>query len=1244
MAMMMTLSELRQQISRHRFCDEADAIRRLTASAELDQAKLQCAVDHAAELVRSIRRDAQPGLMEQFLAEYELSTKEGVALMCLAEAYLRTPDATSLDALIRDKIGSGDWKSHLGTGGSFLVSASTWALMFTGSMFKERESDELPVSELMLETVARLGETLTQKAINQAMKILGKQFVLGRSIAEAIEQSEKESNRPYRYSFDMLGEAARTAQDADKYFEAYNHAISALAVRETSADVQSNPGISVKLSALHPRYEYVQRHRVMDQLVPRLQALAQRACAAGIGFAIDAEEADRLELSLDVVEAVLSKPELGGWDGFGVVVQTYLKQAPLVIKWLAALAAALNRRITVRLVKGAYWDFEIKQAQAMGMDNYPVYTRKVITDVSYLHCAQQLLDASDHIYPQFATHNAHTASAILELAKPHKAFEFQRLHGMGEALHRLLMEKHNVPCRIYAPVGVHKDLLAYLVRRLLENGSNNSFVHRLLDESSPVEQLTSDPVETMRSLSVIPNPRIPLPGDLFGAARANSRGINLNLPLHAGALDDMLKRYKSKQWQARPMIAGVKIKDEGRSVYSPSDSSVKIGEVVDTDERFVDTALERAQQSFTGWSGRDVEERAAILEKIADLYQENRAELIALTSLEAGKTRMDGILEIREAIDFCRYYAAEARAQSAAKRVQGIGPVVCISPWNFPLAIFTGQIAAALVCGNTVLAKPAEQTPLIAARAVELMYQAGVPEDVLQFLPGEGATVGRALTSDRVVRGVCFTGSTQTARLIDTALAVNADPDCRLIAETGGLNTMIVDSTALLEQAVRDILASAFQSAGQRCSALRILCIQEEIEQPLLEMLEGAAQELVIGDPWLESTDVGPVIDAEAQKVIIGHCERMTQKGRLLFRVELPPALSDGYFVPPSVFRLESLDELKQEIFGPVLHVIPFRATKLTELIDRINGSGFGLTMGVHSRVDTRVNRICRFARVGNIYVNRNQIGAVVGVQPFGGEGLSGTGPKAGGPHYLRRFYRSEEPLPDRPGEVNRALDDRLAPDDSIVKSLKAAGSPAISQQLWSEYGDRLSVLNAVIAHLPEPLAGYARAACQVDKDLSFRPILLQGVTGEKNQLSLHGRGVVLCLGGGAEPVRSFVVQAFRGLLTGNLIKISSATDESELRNLAAAFRKSELNSLLVGLTNGSQQIDLEDPDIRLAMYDGAEEVKAGYRRILAAREGVRVALVSSSAGSEMLTVERVVSTDTTASGGNASLLALGDD
>ena len=1272
----MSLSELRQQIAGRRFSTEDDVIHQFLADSELDVLTRQRSLGHASEIVRFIRSDSQPGLMAQFLAEYGLSTHEGVALMCLAEAYLRTPDSLSLDALVRDKIGPGNWKSHLGKAGSFLVNASTWGLLLTGRVYQyhisqDRNADDQPVVGVMLQLIGRLGESLIQKAITQAMIILGKQFVLGANISEALSQSQKGKNQQYCYSFDMLGEAALTANDADKYFQAYANAITAISAEVNTSEVHAtevynNPGISVKLSALHPRYVHSQRERVMAELLPRLKQLAIQACAANIGFTIDAEEADRLELSLDLIEAVLCEPELADWYGFGVAVQAYLKQAPLVIDWLVHLARSQNRRITVRLVKGAYWDYEIKHAQTLGLQNYPVYTRKASTDVSYLNCAQCLLKASDVIYSQFATHNAHTACAILEMKPKLNSFEFQRLHGMGDVLHRLIMARNGTACRTYAPVGVHKDLLAYLVRRLLENGANSSFVHKLLDENTPVDQLIADPISAIESLSMPANPLIPLPERLLGANRLNSLGLNLNLPLQAQALDKDLSRYQAAQWQAIPRIAGPTSESSKTAhvVYSPSMRTRQVGSSLDAESWQIEQALQQAKTSFSAWSNREVTERANILDQIAELYQQHRTELIAIACLEAGKTRMDGIMEVREAIDFCRYYAAEARKQlqdGGVSELRGIGPVVCISPWNFPLAIFTGQIVAALVCGNSVLAKPAEQTPLIAARAVELMYQAGVPKDVLQLILGKGTVAGQVLTSSPLVKGVCFTGSTATATHIDQTLAKHADPDCRLLAETGGLNTMIVDSTALLEQAVTDIVASAFQSAGQRCSALRVLCVQEEIQEDLLEMLAGAAKELVIGDPWDENTDIGPVIDQHAKKRITDHCEKMNKQGRLLFKVPLPESLNDGYYVSPIAFRLNSLQELKQEVFGPVLHVFSFKASELDAMVEQINNSGFGLTMGIHSRISRRVERICQAAKVGNIYVNRNQIGAVVGVQPFGGEGLSGTGPKAGGPHYLRRFYQctsyqstanqsSEKQSSDEQdaARVGDADNEAWLANDEIVQRLKMTTSISMRQALWVDLHQQhqpaiSTLIDSVISHLPPALALQSRAACQIDEGLSFSPLTLPGPTGEENQLSLHGRGVVLCLGGGAEPAKALVDQVFRSLMCGNLVKLSCEPGDQVAKDLIRAFAEVGLRNVLLNEASGSSDAQLADPELALVLFDGDKDQKTRYRRLLAARQGARIPLVPSNTGNEMLTVERVVSTDTTASGGNATLLALGD-
>ncbi|MBU2864954.1 bifunctional proline dehydrogenase/L-glutamate gamma-semialdehyde dehydrogenase PutA [Reinekea forsetii] len=1232
----MNLNELKQQLSQQRFVSESNAISQLLETNTFKREQREKAITRASGYVDDIRADAKPGLMELFLAEYGLSTNEGVALMCLAEAYLRTPDTLSLDALIRDKIGTGNWSGHRGTSNSMLVNASTWALMLTGRVFKEKKTDERVLSDIMLDTISRLGESVTQKAIKEAMKILGKQFVLGRDINEAITQSKKGEQTKYRYSFDMLGEAARTSHDAEKYFDAYEKAIIEIANQVSSNSVHDNSGISVKLSALHPRYEYVQRHQVMTSLVDSVKKLAKRACEANIGFTIDAEEADRLELSLEVIEAVLSDAQFEGWDGFGVVVQAYSKQAPLMIQCLRTLATTLGRRITIRLVKGAYWDYEIKQAQLLGLENYPVYTRKVSTDVSYLCCAQLLLNSTDVIYPQFATHNAHTTAAILEMAKPGQLFEFQRLHGMGEALHRILLKDSGVPCRIYAPVGVHKDLLAYLVRRLLENGANSSFVNKLLDENTPVNELITDPIDTLNKLDKVENGLIPLPPKMFGKERLNSAGINLNLPLHACHVDEQMTRFKNHQWKGASTVGGVEIQGATVPVLSPTNRNVHVGEFIEADQQIIDKAFENALASMPAWVEIGVEKRAAVLERIADLYEEHQHELMALATLEAGKSRLDGLLEIREAVDFCRFYAVEARRQLAAEGTQAIGPVVCISPWNFPLAIFTGQVVAALVCGNPVLAKPAEQTTLMATRAVKLMYEAGIPEGVLQLIVGKGKTVGSALTSHESIKGVCFTGSTATAQLIDKTVAKHADPDCRIIAETGGLNTMIVDSTALLEQAVRDIVASAFQSAGQRCSALRILCVQEDIEESLLEMLEGAANELVIGDPWHEATDVGPVIDETAKKTIDDHCNAMTENGRLLFKVKVPDELSDGCFVSPAAYKLESLDELKQEVFGPVLHVYSFKAKDLDQLVQDINASGYGLTMGVYSRVNSRVSRVCNAAHVGNMYVNRNQIGAVVGVQPFGGEGLSGTGPKAGGPHYLRRFYKQESQ-----GVVNQKGPVVEWTETAALKRLRKASNPKETMKKWQDASLRKMVLAELVKRLPGSISHVAKSALAKDETVSFVPKMLTGPTGETNELRIFGRGTVLCLGSESDEL-ALITQVIRSLHLGNLVQVVSEIHRPILNEIMATLKALALDHLITISSVSSAQAVAES-EVTLVLFDGSQETKTEFRRLLAARDGARVALESSMAGDEMLTIERVISTDTTAAGGNASLLALGE-
>ncbi|MEX0582764.1 MAG: bifunctional proline dehydrogenase/L-glutamate gamma-semialdehyde dehydrogenase PutA, partial [Sneathiella sp.] len=1003
-----SLPKLRAEICNHYITDEAAAVKKLIKALDLPDATRQDIVDKAAGLVEDLRRADNPGVMETFLGEYGLTTEEGVALMCLAEALLRVPDEITMDALISDKIAPADWSKHLGHSSSPLVNASTWGLMLTGKVVHPLGDGTLDVVGQLRKLVRRVGEPVIRTAVSQSMKVLGHQFVLGRNINEAMDRARGMEKKGYSYSYDMLGEAARTAEDAQRYFMAYAKAISGISERSRNGDIRSNPGISVKLSALHPRYEYTQKSRVLDELVPRLSSLVFQAKNADMGFNIDAEEADRLDLSLDIIEAVLSNPDLKGWNGFGVVVQAYGPRAAYTLDWLYALSRKLDRKIMVRLVKGAYWDTEIKLAQVMGYDGYPVFTRKAATDVSYLACAKKLLSMTDHIYPQFATHNAHSIAAILEMARGSDDFEFQRLHGMGEGLHDLVMTQYRNRCRIYAPVGVHEDLLAYLVRRLLENGANSSFVNQVLDEKVPPKQVVRDPVAAILDYPTIANSKIPKPSAIYGEARPNSSGINFPNPATLADFDKARSEFKTHQWRAVPRIDGKEVAGERHDVKNPSLFSDVVGECADATADDVGKAITVAVSSADGWRKTPANERAEILERIADLYETHRVELMALLSREAGKSLMDGIAEVREAADFCRYYALRAREEAANGDLVGRGLFICISPWNFPLAIFTGQVVAALVAGNSVIAKPAEQTPLIAAKAVELMLESGIPGDVLQFMPGEGAVVGAALVSDPRIQGVCFTGSTETAQRIARAMAENADPEAPLIAETGGLNAMIVDSSALPEQAVRDIVASAFQSAGQRCSALRVLYVQEDVANKVIKMLGGAMAELKIGNPWDISVDVGPVIDEEAKSMIEAHCETLDAEGKLIRKLLLPKGGNKGFFVSPAAYRIGDINELDREIFGPVLHIATFKAHEVNKVVEKINATGYGLTLGLHTRVDTRVQDVCDLAHVGNLYVNRNQIGAVVGVQPFGGEGLSGTGPKAGGPLYLRRFMKKD--------------------------------------------------------------------------------------------------------------------------------------------------------------------------------------------------------------------------------------------
>jgi RHH-type proline utilization regulon transcriptional repressor/proline dehydrogenase/delta 1-pyrroline-5-carboxylate dehydrogenase len=1014
------LTESGRSINGDYLADEARHVRALLDIARPPADQSNAARTLARELVESVRRNrsGKSGI-DAFLRQYDLASKEGVILMCLAEALLRIPDTETADKLIADKIRAGDWARHAGEADSLFVNASTWGLMLTGRLVRPDPEDVKDPASFLSRLASRLGEPVVRAALRQAMRIMGHQFVMGRTIEEGLERAS--GNPEYRYSFDMLGEAAFTRADASRYFDAYVAAIDALGrSRRGMAFDASAPSISVKLSALHPRYEYAQRRRALAELTPQVQTLAAHARAAGIALTVDAEESERLEISLEIIVSVLRSPAVDGWGGFGLAVQAYQKRGLAVLKYLDAAASAARRELNVRLVKGAYWDSEIKRGQERGLAGYPVFTRKCNTDVSFLACARFMLESAPALIPQFATHNAHTVATVLTQARAlGRTFEFQRLHGMGEELYAEVVgaEKLNAACRVYAPVGAHEDLLPYLVRRLLENGSNTSFVNRIVDERLPVAEVAEDPIEQVLALAEIPHPRIALPRDLFGPRRVNSRGVNFadgnELDALARAMTEVLEREQA----ACPIVNGERRRGMATPVVNPANLGDVVGSVESADATLARTAVDIAAAAQPDWDALGAAERANILRRAADLFDEEMPGLVAIAVREAGKTLPDSVSEVREAVDFLRYYAELAAERMATPErlpgptgesnhlaSHGRGTFACISPWNFPLAIFTGQIAAGLVAGNAVIAKPAEQTPLMAARAIELLHRAGVPPAVLAFLPGDGAEIGGALVANERVSGVAFTGSTETARLIHRSLAARNGAIATLIAETGGLNAMLVDSSALPEQVVADVVMSAFNSAGQRCSALRVLFLQEEVADKVERLLAGYMDELVIGDPGLLSTDIGPVIDAEARARLETHAAAIVRGASWQHRVSLGPQTAAGYFVAPLAVQIDSLDRLAGEVFGPILHIVRYAAHALDQVLEAINAKGYGLTLGVHTRIDASARYIANRVRVGNVYVNRNMVGAVVGVQPFGGCGLSGTGPKAGGPHYLERF------------------------------------------------------------------------------------------------------------------------------------------------------------------------------------------------------------------------------------------------
>ncbi|MEZ9513740.1 bifunctional proline dehydrogenase/L-glutamate gamma-semialdehyde dehydrogenase PutA [Vibrio splendidus] len=1018
-----SLADLWTLISPLYMVDETQWLEQLLPLATPSESEKQQITDKTTSLIEAIRADKTSiQMIDALLLEYSLDTQEGILLMCLAEALMRIPDSATADALIRDKLSVADWKSHLKNSDSVFVNASTWGLMLTGKVVG-LSSKEQSAGQAVNRLVNKLSEPVIRKAMHQAMKVMGHQFVLGRSIAEAQKNGKSMRDKGFTYSYDMLGEAALTTADANKYFKDYLMAIEAVG-RDTYVSSKSSPApsVSIKLSALHPRYEVANEDRVLTELCDTLEQLLRRAVELDVAITIDAEEADRLELSLKLFEKLYRTDLVKGWGKFGLVIQAYSKRALPVLVWLNRLAKEQGDLIPLRLVKGAYWDSEIKWSQQAGFTDYPVYTRKEATDVAYLACARYLLSPSvrGNIFPQFASHNAHTVSAIAVMTE-HKDFEFQRLHGMGDSLYNHAMEAYQQSVRIYAPVGSHKDLLPYLVRRLLENGANSSFVHRLVDARCPVAELTQHPVDMLLAFDTLHNTKIPLPPAVF-PERKNSYGVNIDIESEAHQFEEQAKAFLNNQWTAGPVINGeslaesmIKADQNVEQVTAPYDRRINVGQVAFANLDHVSAAITGADAAFADWNATSVETKAAALDKLADLMEDNLAELVAICHQEAGKTIHDSVDEVREAVDFCRYYAKQADnlqgfelkgfdGQTRIASRQGRGVFVCISPWNFPLAIFLGQITAALVAGNTVVAKPAEQTSLIAARAVELMNEAGFPAGTIQLLPGRGAEIGSALTSHDAIAGVAFTGSTPTAQRINVSLATRNAKPVPFIAETGGQNAMIVDSTALPEQVVRDVIRSAFASAGQRCSALRVLYIQEDIADRVVGLIHGAMDELSVGIPHLHKTDVGPVIDQNAKQKLMAHLENMTNTQKKVAQLSLGTDCEHGDFVPPSAFEIDDISCLKEEQFGPVLHIVRFKASELAQVVDQINQTGFGLTMGIHSRNETTYRWIEKHVRVGNCYINRDQVGAVVGVQPFGGQGLSGTGPKAGGPHYLYRF------------------------------------------------------------------------------------------------------------------------------------------------------------------------------------------------------------------------------------------------
>ena len=1193
-------------------------------SSELSDKIQALAFDLAHSLRERKNSGGKAGIVQGLLQEFSLSSQEGIALMCLAEALLRIPDKATRDLLIRDKINQGNWKEHLGQSQLMFVNAAAWGLMLTGKLMETPQQKSL--SSLLTGLLARSGRGIIRKAVDVAMRMMGEQFVTGETIDEALKNAERLEEKGFRYSYDMLGEAALTDPDAERYYQDYQQAIHAIGQASQDKDVYDGPGISIKLSALHPRYQRAQMDRVHDELYGKMLKLAVLAKQYNIGLNIDAEETDRLEISLQLLERLCFEPQLQDWKGIGFVIQAYQKRCFYVVDYIVDLAKRSQKRLMIRLVKGAYWDSEIKKAQIEGMSDYPVFTRKVHTDLSYIACARKLLAEPDYIYPQFATHNAQTVATIYQLAQPEQyyagQYEFQCLHGMGEPLYENVVgdksaNKLGVPCRIYAPVGNHETLLAYLVRRLLENGANTSFVNRIADKTLNIEDLIENPQQTILKAAQqevmigAKHPHIPYPQDLYGT-RINSSGLDLANDAELSALNEVAASLKNTQFQAAAMGTAFTGTDTSNAVQiiNPAQHQDVVGTVYEATQEQAEIALTQAVNAQGFWANLPKNERAACLNKAADLMEQRLLTLMVILSREAGKTYANAIAEVREAVDFLRYYAGQMLDLAENTQIQPLGTVLCISPWNFPLAIFTGQISAALVAGNTVIAKPAEQTPLIAAQAVQILWEAGIPQDVLQLLPGQGESIGAQLSADSRIQGIMFTGSTEVAHILQKTVAERLNQfgeSVTLIAETGGQNAMIVDSSALTEQVVLDVVNSAYDSAGQRCSALRMLCVQEDNLDAVRTMLKGAMQQLRVGNPILLKTDIGPVIDLEAQQNIQTHIQQMRSKGHKVHQLMFDQdetELTQGTFIPPTLIELPNLNDLEREVFGPVLHLISYKYGELEQLLEQINSKGYGLTMGLHTRIDETIQTVIARAEVGNLYINRNIVGAVVGVQPFGGEGLSGTGPKAGGPLYI---YRLMQQLSEKKLAQPYAMRSDQAPiEHKPVQEFKAWASktfPTIS----------------------------LKAPSQIATGQSFS---LQGPTGEENQYMILPRESVLSL---AHTEQDQIQQILAILSVGSRPAVLAENTfvlkylQTMPKAVAARFKVIQ---------------DIESGEFDAVLHHGDAAELIDLQKRIAARKGPIVGITHLNSGNhdipvERLVLERAISINTAAAGGNASLMTM---